>query len=332
MSSASGDLGPAPTYAGVLAAAQAIAATLSPTPAWAYPLLDEICGCRVLVKHENVQPTGAFKVRGGLALAARLGPGTPALVTASTGNPAQSIAYAARHLAIPCTVVMPTGAPANKVAATEALGAQVVRHGATMTEAIVHSEELARDHGWRHVDPGGEPAILEGHATVTLELLQAHPELEAIYVPVGSGTGAAGACLVREGLRQDGRSAGCRIVGVQSAQAPAAYEAWRARAPRTAPCTTRASGLATAASFAMTQAILRDRLDDFILVDDDAIDAARRLLATHAHTLAEAAGAAALAGLLADPTRPANCAVIVSGGNADADELATLSGPLTAWG
>lgn len=311
----------APSFEGVLAAAQAIAGALPPTPAWTYPTLDEIAGCRVLLKHENAQPTGAFKVRGGLALAARLDPVPAALVTASTGNHAQSVAYAARHLAIPCTVVMPTSAPPNKIAATRALGAQVVRHGPTMTEAIAHSSELAAEHGWRHIDPGGEPAILEGHATVTLELLRAHPDLDAIYVPVGSGTGAAGACLVRDAV-----APGCRIVGVQSAQAPAAYQAWRARAQRTAPCTTRASGLATAASFTMTQPILWDRLDDFLLVDDDAIDEALRLLATHAHTLAEGAGAAALAGLLADPRRPAWCAVIVSGGNADARELASLGG------
>ncbi len=308
------------SYAGVLRAADAIAAVLPPTPAWNYPVLDEIAGVLVIVKHENVQPTGAFKVRGGLTLLAELDPVPTGLTTASTGNHAQSVAFAARRAGIPATIVMPTSAPENKVAAVRALGAEVVTHGPTMTEAIVRSQGLAGEHGWRHVGTA-EPAIVHGHATIHLELLRAHPDLEAIYVPVGSGSSAAGACLVRDAL-----APGCRVVGVQSAQAPAAYDSWTAGELRTAPCTTRASGLATACAFDLPQRIMRERLDDFRLVDDDAIDGARRVLARAAHTLAEGAGAAALAGLLADPNRPARCAIVVSGGNADAHELATLSG------
>lgn len=308
------------SWAGILKAQRVIAEVLPPTPAWSYPLLDAAVGGRVVLKHENTQPTGAFKVRGGLSLAATLGADVAALVTASTGNHAQSIAFAARHRGLDCLVVMPTTAPPNKIAATEALGARVVIHGPTMTEAVAHARELAEAKRWRYVDPGGEPAIVHGHATVYLELLASHPDLEAIYVPVGSGTGAAGACLVRDRLAPS-----CRVVGVQSAQAPAAFESWRAGAPRSAPCTTNASGLATATPFELPQAVLRERLDEFLLVDDQAIDGARGLLARHAHTLAEGAGAAALAGLLADPARPGFCAVVVTGGNADERELATLA-------
>ncbi len=282
-------------------------------------MLDAAARCEVVLKHENVQPTGAFKVRGGLALAAELGPDTTGLVTASTGNHAQSIAYAARRRGIAATVVMPTTAPPNKVAATEALGARVIRYGLSMTEAMERSRQLARERDWRHVDPG-ERVIVEGHATVTLELLRSRPDLQAIYVPVGSGTGAAGACLVRDAI-----APACRVVAVQSAQAPAAFDTWRAGVPRTAPCATRVSGLATSAPFPLPQLLLRDGLDDFVLVEDDDIDAARRLLATHAHTLAESAGAAGLAALLADMDRPSRCAVVVSGGNADQRELATLT-------
>ncbi len=322
MTNAAADSAPAtPSFDGVLAAAKALENQLPVTPAWHYPQLDAVVGATVFLKHENVQPTGAFKVRGGLSLAAGLPADTLALVTASTGNHAQSIAYAARTLGLKATVVMPVGAPDNKVAATRALGADVILFGPTMTESVAHSIDLAQAHGWRHVDPGNEPAILHGHATVTLEFLRAHPEVEAIYVPIGSGTGAAGACLVRDAIAPQ-----VRVIGVQSAQAPAAYEAWRAGARRTAPCTTHASGLATGASFELTQEILRERLDDFVLIEDDAIDAAMRLLATHAHTLAEGAGAAGLAGILADEARPAVCGAIVSGGNADARELAVLSG------
>lgn len=310
------------TFADVLAAADRVQAVLPPTPAWSYPLLDAVAGCEVVVKHENSQPTGAFKVRGGINLVRTLSAEALAagLVTASTGNHAQSIGYAARLARCPAEVVAPIGSPPRKLAAVRLLGATVVEHGPTMTEAVAHAKDLAAGRGSTYVDPGDTPAIVAGHATVCLELLRQRPDLEAIYVPIGSGSGAAGACLVRAEL-----APGCRIVGVQSSAAPAAHVAWRLREPATAPCKTRHSGLATGASFALPQRLLRDRLDDFIVVSDDDIDQAICLLATHAHTLAEGAGAAALAGLLADPERPGRCAVICSGGNAGDAEIATLA-------
>ncbi len=307
-----------PTYDGVLAAAAAIAAVLPPTPAWRYPLMDELAGCSIVVKHENVQPTGAFKARGGLALLAAGFSEAPGLVTASTGNHAQSIAFAARRYGIPAVVVMPESSPRNKIAAVRALGAEVVLDGETMTDAGAIGRRLAALRGWSYIDPA-ERDIIHGHGTVALEVFQAFPDLEAYYVPIGSGTGAASACLVRDHL-----APACRIIGVQSEAAPAAYESYRAGHLVTAPCTTAASGLATASGYELPQRILRERLDDFLLVTESELDAARILLATHAHTLAEGAGAAALAGLLADPHRPQRCAVIVTGGNADDRELASL--------
>ncbi|MFV0527016.1 MAG: threonine/serine dehydratase [Acidimicrobiales bacterium] len=311
----------APCFEGVLAAVAALEPLLPPTPAWRYPRLDGAVGAEVVVKHENTQPTGAFKVRGGLALlaAAPRQRYEPGLVTASTGNHAQSIAYAARHHGVPALIVAPTSAPEVKLAAVRALGAEVVVHGDDMTAAMAHGRRLAEERGAWFVDPGGEPDIVHGHATVTHELLTAHPDLEALYVPVGSGTSAAGACLVRDTL-----APGCAVIGVQSAQAPAAQLTWARGVPTEAPCRTRASGLATGAPFALTQRIMAGGLARFLLVDDDAIDDARRLFATHAHTLAEGAGAAALAGAGADPDRPGRIGVICSGGNADAAELASL--------
>ena len=190
------------TYEGVLAAAEAIAPHLPPTPAWSYPLLDQAAGVTVVVKHENVQPTGAFKVRGGinLALALNADEREAGLVTASTGNHAQSVCYGARLVGATAVIVVPESAPPSKVAAVRALGGEVVMHGPTMDEAVEEAKRLAGERGLRYVDPGNEPAIVHGHATVYLELLQRHPELEAIYVPVGSGTGASGACVVREVL------------------------------------------------------------------------------------------------------------------------------------
>jgi threonine dehydratase len=310
------------SFAGVLAAAAAIAPHLPPTPAWSYGLLDEATGAQVVVKHENVQPTGAFKVRGGINLALGLTPQQRAagLVTASTGNHAQSVAYGARLVGSRAVVVVPETAPAMKQAAVRALGGEVRVHGPTMDEAGVEARRVAAQEGLRYVDAGNEPEIIHGHATVYLELLQQYPDLEAIYVPAGSGTGATGACLVRDAL-----APGCRIVAVQSTAAPAAAEAWRAGAARSAPCRTRSSGLATGTSYALPQSVLAGRLDDFLLVDDDDLDVAARMLATHAHTLAETAGAAGLAGLLADPRRPQRCAVVVTGGNASPEELSALA-------
>lgn len=312
---------PRVSFEGVLRAAEAIRGVLDPTPSWSAPLLDARLGCTVVLKHEQVLPTGAFKVRGGLALLAAAGAeGVRGLATASTGNHAQSIAFAAARHGLPAVVVMPEGAPEGKAEASRALGAEVVRHGAQLGDALAHARELAERRGLRFVDPGGEAELVHGHGTVALEALRAHPETRTIYVPVGSGTGAAGACLVRDAIAPE-----CRVVGVQSASAPAAFRSWRSGRPVRLPSATRCSGLATSSSCELPQRILRERLDDFLLVEDELIDRARRLLARFAHTLAEGAGAAGLAGLLADPRRPERCLAVVSGGNADERELASLA-------
>ena len=311
-----------PTFDDILAAADAVHRRLPVTPAWSYPALDALAGCEVVVKHENTQPTGAFKVRGGLALAATLAPAQLAagLVTASTGNHAQSIAYAARLHGATATIVVPESAPEAKVAAVRLLGANVVVHGPTMTEAVAMAQELAGRDGMTYVDPGNTPAIIAGHATVYLELLTQRPDLEAIYVPIGSGSGAAGACLVRDRLAPD-----CRIVGVQSSAAPAAYLSWQAGTIESAACLTRHSGLATGRGFDLPQSVIGAGLADFVVVDDVEISDAARVLAHRAHTLAEGAGAAALAGLLKAATRPQRVAVICTGGNASAEEIADLA-------
>ena len=189
-----------------------------------------------------------------------------------------------------------------------------------MCESLAHAEALALREGMRMVSPGDEPAIVLGHATVYLELFRRHPGLEAVYAPVGSGSGAAGACLVRDVL-----APGCRVIGVQSSAAPAAHRAWTSGEPATVHSRTRVAGLAVGASFALTQSVLGRSLNDFILVDDDAIQGAVGLMATHAHTLAEGAGAASLAGLMADPVRRGPCAIVCTGGNADDHELTGIS-------
>ncbi|WP_344405336.1 threonine ammonia-lyase [Dactylosporangium fulvum] len=300
----------------VLSARRRLARHLPPTPAWSYPLLDDAAGRTVVVKHENTQPTGAFKVRGALNLLACVGDDRP-VVTYSTGNHARAIAYAARVHGVDATIVMPAGAAELKVRAVEALGAKVERHGAGMPEAEAVANALAAAIGARIVSPGDEPALVAGVATAYLELFEQHPGLDTVVVPVGTGTGAAAACLVAAAV-----SPRTRVVAVQSGAAPAAHDSWRAGTCLRRAIGTRVDGLATGRGFDLPQRLLRDRLADFVLVDDDAIDDARRLLARRAHTQAEGAGAAALAAVLARPELmgPA-VAVMVTGGNATEAEL-----------
>lgn len=298
---------------------------LPPTPSWSYPLLDEAAGRSVVVKHENAQPTGAFKVRGALNLLAGLDPHRP-VVTYSTGNHARSVAYAARTFGIAAHVVMPAGAAEFKVRAVRALGATAVLHGEHMADAEARAEALAGELGGRLISPGDEPAVIAGVGTAYLELFERHPDLDTVVVPVGSGTGAAAACLVAAAV-----APGCRVIGVQSAAAPAAHDSWRAGSCVRRDNRTRVDGLATGRGFALPQSLLRDRLAGFVLVDDDAIDAARGVLAGAAHTQAEGAGAAALAAVLARPDlMGTRVAVILTGGNATPAELSRSAAPAAA--
>ncbi|GAA2369677.1 threonine ammonia-lyase [Dactylosporangium salmoneum] len=299
------------TMRDVLRARRLIRDHLPPTPSWSYPLLDEAAGRHLVVKHENAQPTGAFKVRGALNLLAGL---DEPVVTYSTGNHARAIAYAARAFGRHATVVMPEHAAELKVRAVEALGAAVVRHGANMGDAEAHAQTLPG----RLVSPGDEPALIAGVATAYLELFERHPGLDTVVVPVGSGTGAAAAGLVAAAV-----APGCRVIGVQSAAAPAAHDSWRAGHCVRRENRTRVDGLATGRGFEGPQALLRAHLADFVLVGDDEIDAARRLLARRAGTQAEGAGAAALAAVLARPDLMGRAVgVVVTGANATELELA----------
>ena len=317
------------SYADVRAARAVVERHLPPTPMWSYPVLDRAVGANVLVKHENVQPVGAFKVRGGLTLLDRLPPAERerGTVTYSTGNHALSMAYASSRAAVRCTVVMPAGANPAKAEAVRAWGAEVVLTGPDLAAAQTYAEELAESTGARLVSPGDTPELLAGVGTLYQEILTARPELDAIVVPVGSGSGAAAATVVAREL-----APGCAIIAVQSASSPAAHDSWRAGELLERPNRTRVEGLATGRGFALTQRLLRGALADFVLVGDDRIADAQRLLATHAHTLAEGAGAAGLAAVVARPDLFAGrrVAVVCTGGNASPAELAALAGGIEA--
>jgi threonine dehydratase len=313
------------TYADVCAAKKVVDRHLPPTPLWSYPVLDREVGANVLVKHENVQPVGAFKVRGGLTLLDRLPPAERKLgtITYSTGNHALSMAYASSRAGVPCTVVMPAAANPAKAEAVRAWGAEVVLTGPDLAAAQAYAEQSAAGSGARLVSPGDTPELLAGVGTLYQEILTAAPDSDAIVVPVGSGTGAAAAIVVAAALAPR-----CQIIAVQSTESRAAYDSWTSGTLAERPNRTRVEGLATGRGFALPQRLMRGGLKDFVLVTDEQIADAQRLLATHAHTLAEGAGAAALAAVVARPDlfQGRRVAVVCSGGNASPAEIAGLSG------
>lgn len=285
-----------------------------------YPALSAAVGAKVFVKHENVQPTGAFKVRGGINLVSQLEADARSrgVITYSTGNHGQSIAYAARLFGTPARVVMPEVSNESKVAAMRALGAEVVFHGAKFDDARRHAEHLAGEHGYRLVGAANEPLLIAGVATEVLEMLEDQPDLDAIIVPVGGGSGAAGACLVTAAI-----APGCRVIAVQSDAAPAGHDSWRAGRCVERDNATFAEGLATGAGCELPQAILRAHLSEFVLVGDDEIKQAVSWLLERAHTLAEGAGAASLAAAhkLRDHLQGCRVGIICSGGNSSLEHL-----------
>src|ERR687895_1632472 len=303
-----------PTLADVLDARRRIAPHLRPTPLHAYAALDELVGAEVFVKHENHQPVGAFKVRGGVNLAAQLSAQERerGLIAASTGNHGQSIAFSARRFGVRAIISVPEGANPVKVASMRGLGAELVFHGRDFDEAREHCEQLAAQHGYRYVHSGNEPLLIAGVATETLEILEEQPGVDAIVVPIGGGSGAAGACIVAKAINP-----AIRVIGVQSDAAPAAFRSWQERRLVEDKMETCAEGLATRTAFELPQQILWRWLDDFVLVSDDEIRAAQALMIEATRNLVEAAGAAPLAAALRLRERLTSkrIALIASGGN-----------------
>jgi len=267
-------------------------------------------------------------VRGGVNLVNRLsaeerGRG---VIAASAGNHGQSVAYAARLFKVAARIVVPEAANPGKVAAMQGLGAEVIFHGPDFDAARLHCEALAQEHGCRYIHSGDEPLLIAGVATETLEMLEDQPDIDVVVVPIGGGSGAAGACIAAHGVSPD-----IRVIGVQAEAAPAAYRSWRERAPVEAPSHTFAEGLSTGTAFALPQAILREELDDFVLVGEDEIRQAMFWMIERAHTLAEGAGAAALAAAyrLRDDLRGKKIGLVCSGGNTSIEHLRQALGAVT---
>src|SRR5450631_3717101 len=300
--------------------AQAIVgAAMPPTPAHAWPLLSERLGATVVVKHENHTPTGAFKVRGGLVYVERLKrerPHTAGLISATTGNHGQSLAFAAGRYRVPVTIFVPHGNSVEKNRAMRAFGANLVEHGEDFQSAREEAERHARLSGLEIV-PSFHPDLVMGVATYALELLRKAPDLDVLYVPIGQGSGICGCILTRDllGLTTE-------IVGVQSTEAPSYALSFAAgTVVRTSSSNTLADGIATRVPDAEALAIIRKGASRIVQVTDDEIRAAVRALWMDTHNLAEGAGAAAFAAALQEKSkiRGKRVGLVLSGGNIDLD-------------
>ena len=307
-------------------AASTVYQTLTPTPQLAWPVLAERLGCAVWVKHENHNPTGAFKVRGGLLYVQGLlqrEPDTQGLVTATRGNHGQSLALAARHCGMRLQIVVPEGNSLEKNAAMRALGATVIEHGKDFDEARSHAAQQAQAQGW-HLVPAFHPDLIRGVATYALELFEAVTKLDTVYVPIGMGSGICGLIQTRDllGLSTD-------IVGVVSSHADAfAQSVEQGRVVHTDSAHTFADGLACRQPLPDALAIIANGAARVIRVSDADTAHAMRVYHETTHNTAEGAGAAALAGLIKEQglQQKRRVAVILSGANIDRHLYASLLG------
>ena len=314
-----------PTFNDILAAREFVGHYLPKTPLVRSRKLSELLDCDYYLKYENLQPVGAFKVRGGVNL---VGTATDqeraaGLVSASTGNHGQSIAYAGRLFGARVIIYAPAeNVNHTKVQAMRDLGAEVRLHGRDFDEARLEAERVAREEGYRYVHSANEPTLISGVGTIGLEIFDDLPEVDVIIVPAGGGSCASGNCIVARHLNKR-----VQVIAVQSEQAPAMWHAWKNRTLDPYPTMkTEHEGLATRVPFELTNRILWDQLNDFVLVSDEEINDAIRLLAQQAKQVAEGAGAASLAGAvkLRDQLRGKKVVGILSGGNIPMNRFAAL--------
>ncbi len=305
-------------------AAAIVYETMPATPQYAWPLLSQLVGADVWVKHENHTPTGAFKVRGGLVYFRDLvqGKDRPAgVISATRGNHGISVGFAARRWGLAATIVVPHGNSREKNAAMLALGVELIEHGHDFQAAREHAVHLARERRLRMV-PSFHPLLVQGVASYSLELLRAVPALDVAYVPIGLGSGICGMIAAREALGLT-----TEIVGVVSEQAPAYALSYDLRRAVEHPTTTRiADGIACRTPEPDALEMIWRHAARVVRVSDDEVERAMRLMFTATHNAAEGAGAAALAAALKERKRIAGrrIALVLSGANVDHDVLARI--------
>lgn len=291
------------------------------TPLVTSPTLSRRLGFEAYVKCENTLPTGAFKVRGGINLISRLSEEEKrrGVITASTGNHGQSIAYAASVFGVKAIVGVPEGSNPNKVEGIRSFGASVEFHGSDFDEARVWVEEEARRKGYRYVHSANEPLLIAGVGTLYLEIMEELPDVNAIIVPIGGGTGAAAACIVAKTINPE-----VEVIGVQAEKAPAVYLSWKNKEMiETKSADTFADGLATRVPFELTLDILNRMIDDIVLVSDEEMKSAILTLLETTHQLAEGAGAASTAAAfkIRERLRGKKVALVLTGGNLTLKDL-----------
>lgn len=315
-----------PTLDDIKAAREHVYAAMQPSPLLRHPLLAERLGADVFVKHENHNPTGAFKVRGGLTLVARLPEADRrrGVISATTGNHGQSIAFAAARAGVPCTLVVPVGNNPGKNALIRAWGATLVEHGKDFDEARELVERICRERGLRYVHSANEPDLISGVGTFALEIAEALDGIDVVFVPIGGGSGACGLTTVRDALGLP-----TRIVGVGAERADAVARSWRTgtRVVGTS-ADTFAEGVATRVTFDLTFGILQRGLDDFVLLSEEELAEGVRLALDLTHNLAEGAGAASIAAALKwkDQIAGRRVVCVMSGGNMDMGRLRQILG------
>jgi len=310
-------LTPSPSLADIERAAAIVYRAMPPTPQQRWPLLDARAGAEVWVKHENHTPAGAFKIRGGLVYFDALAHGAGAVrgvVAATRGNHGQSIGFAARQYGIPAALVVPHGNSVSKNASMRALGAELIEEGHDFQASLEAAARIAAERDW-HLVPSFDPLLVQGVATYSLELFRAVAGLDALYVPVGLGSGICGAIAVRDalGLRT-------RIVAVVAAAAPAYARSLASGHLVSHDANTRiADGIACRTPNAEALARIAAGIDHVVEVSDDQIEDAMGAIYDDTHNVAEGAGAAAVAGVLAEREAIAGrrVAAVVTGGNVD---------------
>src|SRR5438067_11722808 len=316
----------APTLREIYAARPRVYRVLRPTPLMRHPLLAAETGVDLYVKHENHNPTGAFKIRGGLNLVGSLSPDERrGVITASAGNHGQSIALACQRDGVPCTVVVPIGNNPEKNASMRAFGAEVIEFGHDFDEAREEVERRQRGGGLRYVHSANEPLLIAGVATYALEIFEELPDTDVILVPIGGGSGACGCAIVRSGV-----GSRAEVIGVQAARADAFTRSWRGPSRVVGDkADTFAEGMATRVTFDLTFDILRTGLDDVVTLTEEELADGVRLALRTTHNLAEGAGAAPImaAMKLRDRLAGRKVACVMSGGNIDRATLVRILTP-----
>src|SRR5215831_16060618 len=314
-----------PQLSDIYAARERVYQVVRPTPLMRHPLLTKETGLDLYVKHENHNPTGAFKVRGGVNLIASLSADERrGVITATTGNHGQSIALACQLDRVPCTIVVPLGNNPEKNAAMRAYGAELVEHGRDFDEARERVEQLQHERGLRYVHSANEPLLIAGVGTYALEIFEDEPDVDVVLVPIGGGSGACGCAIVRSGV-----GSRAKVIGVQAARADAFARSWRTGTRVVGEqADTFAEGMATRVTFDLPYGILQRELDDVVTLTEDELAEGIRLALRTTHNLAEGAGAASLAAALKLRERLAGkrVACVMSGGNIDRATLVRIIG------